>query len=102
MKERTKRREMDLKSIAPDLRFVSINECEFDEMFKNTIDDSLKRQIQLEIETTFPDPRSFYFGGRVNAIVLREMCERGFEMKYGDFTSLYPDVMKNERYGLGE
>jgi hypothetical protein len=101
MKERTKRREVDLKKMAPNMRFVSINECEFDEMYKNLKDDSLKERIELEIKTTFPDPRSFYFGGRVNAIVLKDQCEDGFEMKYMDYTSLYPSVMKNDRYGFG-
>jgi hypothetical protein len=101
----TKRRESELKRIAPEFVYKCINECEFDEMCKEMgktqETETLQEEIEKEIETTFIDPRSFYFGGRVNAIVLLEECEPGFEMKYYDFTSLYPAVMKTEKYPLG-
>lgn len=100
----TKRREKFLKEIAPrDFKFVSINECEFDEMYEKCCDSSMRKDLELEMETTFADARGFYFGGRVNAIVLLEECDPlNFEMKYFDFTSLYPAVMKAERYPFGE
>jgi DNA polymerase type B, organellar and viral len=101
MREMTRRRELALKELVPHFTFVSINECEFDEMYNNDENKVLKEQLDLEIETTFMQPRSFYFGGRVNAIVLKDKCQPGFEMKYNDFTSLYPAVMKTERYPLG-
>jgi DNA polymerase type B, organellar and viral len=102
-KELTKRREMAIKKIRRDLKFVSINECEFDELYDKYEDTLLKEQLEIELDTTFLQPRDFYFGGRVNATVLHEECDRdNFEMKYYDFTSLYPDVMKNQRFPLGE
>jgi hypothetical protein len=103
MKEMTRRREMALKDFDRRLKIVTINECQFDELYEKCDNKALKEEIELEIETTFMDPRSFYFGGRVNAIVLLEELQREeFEMKYFDFTSLYPSVMKTERYPLGK
>jgi len=40
--------------------------------------------------------------GRVNAVVLIKECKQEEEIKYFDFTSLYPAVMKKERYPLGK
>jgi len=42
------------------------------------------------------------FLGRVNATVLLKECSNDEEIKYFDFTSLYPAVMKKEKYPLGE
>jgi hypothetical protein len=100
-REMTKRREMELKAIKPQYTYITINECQFDQMYKNIDTQTLLSEIEKEIETTFIHPRCFYFGGRVNAIVLLEECEDGYELKYYDFTSLYPAVMKSEKYPLG-
>ena len=74
----------------------SIWECEFDKLKENTergkeIIDSFQISPILSL-------RDAYFGGRTNAIVLdKEMkCEE--EGHYVDFTSLYPDVLKYQRY----
>jgi len=37
----------------------------------------------------------------VNAVVLLKECKDDEEIKYYDFTSLYPAVMKKEQYPLG-
>jgi len=42
------------------------------------------------------------FLGRVNATVLLKECSDDEEIKYFDFTSLYPAVMKKEKYPLDE
>ena len=42
--------------------------------------------------------RDAYFGGRTNAIVLHKVLASGERGHYVDFTSLYPDVMKYQRY----
>jgi DNA polymerase type B, organellar and viral len=102
-KERTKRREIEIKNIEKDIKFVTINECDFDKQYddiniKAAIDD-----ITKEVETTFIEPRCFYYGGRVNAVVLLEECNPlTHEIKYYDFISLYPSVMKSEAYPLGK
>ena len=49
------------------------------------------------------NPRQVFFGGRTNAVKLyhRADIEQGEEMRYYDYTSLYPWVNKNGRYPLG-
>ncbi len=39
--------------------------------------------------------------GRVNAVVLLKECKSNEEIKYMDFTSLYPSEMKKGKYPLG-
>ena len=45
--------------------------------------------------------RDCYFGGRTNGIVLYKQVIENERIMYLDFTSLYPDVMKNRRYPKG-
>jgi hypothetical protein len=46
-------------------------------------------------------PRDSFFGGRTNATRLHYKIEEGEEIKYVDFTSLYPWVNKYSRYPVG-
>jgi len=101
----TKRREIILKRhIGNKMKFVSIQECDFDELVEQSdlVNKETYSNIVKEIETTFIPPRDFYFGGRVNALCLLDECEPNdnSEIKYFDFTSLYSAVMKTERYPL--
>jgi len=118
-KEMTKRKEIFLKKKFPDYKLITMQECDFDEMFKEDNYKEMLITINKEISTTFISPRSFYFGGklffrlkniffniflilgRVNAVVLIKECNVNEEIKYFDFTSLYPAVMKKEAYPLG-
>lgn len=47
--------------------------------------------------------RDCYFGGRTNALILHKIFKDGDDEKgyYVDFTSLYPDVLKYQRYPVG-
>ena len=45
--------------------------------------------------------RDCYFGGRTNGIVLYKKFYDGEKGKYVDFTSLYPDILKYERFPVG-
>ena len=47
------------------------------------------------------NPRSSYFGGRVNATCLHYKTQVGEKVKYVDFTSLYPSVQKQMPYPVG-
>ena len=46
-------------------------------------------------------PRDALYGGRTNAFVLYYKCKIGEKIKYVDFCSLYPDVMKNGIFPVG-
>jgi DNA polymerase type B, organellar and viral len=101
--ELTKRREIEIKRLRKGIKLITINECQFDEQFSDLETKTVMEEILKEVETTFIDPRSFYFGGRTNAVVLLEECDPlTHELKYYDFISLYPDVMKSEAYPLGK
>ena len=45
--------------------------------------------------------RDSYFGGRTNAIVLHSEFPKNSKGAYVDFCSLYPYVLKYERYPIG-
>ncbi|MEW8548383.1 MAG: DNA polymerase, partial [Candidatus Thiodiazotropha sp.] len=47
------------------------------------------------------DPRDSFFGGRTNAIKLHHLIEEEEEIRYVDFTSLYPYVNKYKTYPVG-
>ena len=46
-------------------------------------------------------PREAFFGGRTNAVQLHRTADQGEEIRYYDYTSLYPWVNKNARYPVG-
>ncbi len=62
-REMTKRREMFIKQKFPSYKFVTIQECEFEKMNKQSNYGELLKEVNEEISTTFIPPRSFYFGG---------------------------------------
>ena len=47
------------------------------------------------------EPRHSFFGGRTNAVTLHAEAEEDEEIRYVDFTSLYPWVNKNGEYPKG-
>ena len=46
-------------------------------------------------------PREAFFGGRTNVVQLHRTADPGEEIRYYDYTSLYPWVNKNARYPVG-
>ena len=46
-------------------------------------------------------PREAFFGGRTNVVQLHRTAAPGEEIRYYDYTSLYPWVNKNARYPVG-
>ena len=46
-------------------------------------------------------PREAFFGGRTNVVQLHRTAAQGEEIRYYDYTSLYPWVNKNARYPVG-
>ena len=73
--------------------------CDFN--IEKIKDENLRTYIEsLNIQ----DPiniRECYFGGRTNALILHKRFENGEKGYYVDFTSLYPDVLKYQRYPVG-
>lgn len=79
-----------IKQSVPNI--VEIWECEFDAMLK--ANDEM-RQCILSCEIVEPiNPRHALFGGRTNAVKLFHECSEREQIKYIDFTSLYPSVQK--------
>jgi len=62
-KEMTRRREIFIKKKFPDYKFVTIQECQFDNMIKESDSGEILKEVNEEISSTFIAPRSFYFGG---------------------------------------
>ena len=78
----------------------SIWECQFKQL--KTHDSQLGSFLEKHSPIISPLLlRDAYFGGRTNAIVLHKKLQEGEKGLYVDFTSLYPDVMKYQRYPVG-
>lgn len=79
---------------------IEIWECEWDAFIKTNI---LIQSIIKENDDIRPvlKPRDALFGGRTNAARLYYKVEAGEKIKYYDFTSVYPFVMKTQRYPIG-
>jgi hypothetical protein len=87
-----------LKLYVSDL--IEIWECEWDAWVKSN--DNLKQFIKNEKDIR-PDfnPRDALFGGRTNASVLYYKVKNDEKIKYVDFTSVYPSVMKIKTFPIG-
>jgi len=46
-------------------------------------------------------PRDALYGGRTNAFMLYYKCKVHKKIRYVDFCSLYPDIMKNGVFPVG-
>jgi len=79
--------------------FEEIWECEYDDLLQ--YDNEFKLFIK-NCELSEPiRPRDALFGGRTNAFKLYHKCNENEEIKYVDFTSLYPYVQKYCEYPIG-
>jgi hypothetical protein len=87
-----------LKLYVSDL--IEIWECEWDAWVKSN--ENLKQFIKTEKDIR-PDlnPRDALFGGRTNASVLYYKVKNDEKIKYVDFTSVYPSVMKIKTFPIG-
>ena len=91
------RRMKNLKHRNPSI--VEIWECEFEALLKV---DPAMREIVLSSKIVPPiNPRHALYGGRTNAIKLYHECENDEQIKYIDFTSLYPSVQKQFVFPTG-
>ena len=80
-------------------RVITKWDHEFQSELKN--DPELKAFVKtLELEERL-DPRDAFFGGRTNATKLYRKVQEKEQIKYVDFTSLYPTVNKYDRYPVG-
>lgn len=76
-----------IKSQFPNHKLIEIWECDYDK---------LKRQTYQPLK-----PRDALFGGRTNAISLYYDCKENEQIKYQDYTSLYPDIQKHGVFPVG-
>lgn len=94
----TKLREDRLKSMGFKLHIMW--SCEFKDLREKNVD-SVERMIE---SLNIVEPlriRECYYGGRTNAIVLHKKMTSSEKGMYMDFTSLYPSVLKYNRFPVG-
>lgn len=87
--------------------FIEIKDCQFEiEFIKNRQNDwgVIDRMTELFASRRNPkyaNIRESFFGGRTNNIQFLKECAGDEEIRYLDFTSLYPCVLKYMRYPIG-
>lgn len=86
-----------IKYLEKCVKIVQIWECEFDKIK----DDVLEKVKHNQTFSSPLLPREALFGGRTNALRLYYDAKDDEEIRYVDFTSLYPYVQKYEEYPVG-
>ena len=89
-----------LKDNYPDIEFIEIWECEFQDQKSNCEDLQHFLNTVCNISESI-NPRDSLFGGRTNAIKMYHKVSPGEKINYVDFRSLYPDRQKYGIYPLG-
>ena len=74
------------------MKYVCMWEHEFREIYQNDLE--LRHYLQNLDITDRLDPKESFFGGRTNASQLYYRAKETEQIKYVDFTSLYPWVNK--------
>ena len=87
-------------------KITSIWECELKILIKGDKQikmffDNHSRNYELSKYTPYLLPRDALYGGRTNAVKLFHSIENEEKIRYYDFTSLYPYVVKNGSYPIG-
>lgn len=80
-------------------QLVSLWECEWKHLKKSNSEITQflnTHQLKSRLE-----PRDAFYGGRTNAVQLYRKTDPGEEIRYVDYTSLYPWVNKNCAYPVG-
>ena len=91
------KKESYIKSLG--IKYLCVWEHEFKQQCEQ---DQATNTFLLSLDITDRlDPRDSFFGGRTNASQLYYQCKGGEEIKYVDFTSLYPWVNKYCQYPVG-
>lgn len=89
----------ELRKLAPHLKFVEIRECEFNARLHS--DPEFAAFINnVEIKDRLL-PRNALFGGRTEVFQLFHECQADEQIRYVDFTSLYPWAQKYGTFPLG-
>ena len=97
LKEETNRKHEKLLSIGYNI--VTIKECEFDKMIKQNEElEKFERDCAIVEKLKV---RDCLFGGRTNAVKLYHECKGTEKIKYVDYTSLYPFVMRTFDFPIG-
>ena len=80
-------------------RVIEMWECSW-ETLKQSNPDVTDYVTLLDLQTPL-DPRDAFYGGRTNAVCLHAEAENGSQIRYDDYTSLYPWVNKYETCPIG-
>ena len=104
MYQNTLKREKQL--IDSNFKLTKIWHCELNEMRKTSekIDSFFKNHLRNFNSRKFTpnlEPRSAFYGGRVNASKLFHEIQNDEKIYYFDFTSLYPFVCKTKKFPIG-
>lgn len=92
-------REAKIREMAPEFKIESIWGHAWDQLKQTKEVSTFLNSIQL---TTPMNPRDALYGGRTNALKLHHRCIKpGENIKYIDYTSLYPYVQKYGVYPIG-
>ena len=74
-------------------------ECQWDELCKTN---PFVKNFISDLKLVEPlEPRQAFFGGRTGAVALHAIAQENEQIRYIDFTSLYPWVNKNASYPIG-
>ena len=85
--------------ISQGYRYICIWECEYNQQLQ--VDPVMKHYVNsLDLQPRL-HPRDSFFGGRTNAAKLYYQINEDEQIKYVDFTSLYPWVNKYAEYPVG-
>ncbi|KAI1289515.1 putative DNA polymerase [Halotydeus destructor] len=95
-----------LDQLYPNSRNVPDDEREYDlDHFEKEIRQHMREQKKeyhrIKSGNLHCNVRESFYGGRTGNAAMYYECKEDEEIKYLDFTSLYPDVLKNREYPLG-
>jgi hypothetical protein len=96
--ERTKKRIEKIKIAMPEFTVVQLWEHDYNASAKN--DPLFKLFISKNQGSSPLIPKDALRGGRVNSIKNYHKCSENEKIRYSDFCSLYPHVMRRGRYPL--
>jgi hypothetical protein len=97
LREETIKKHQQLRSMGYEV--VTIKECEFDKMLRQDENMQMFEHQCPAVEKL--KVRDCLFGGRTNAIKLYHECQGTEQIKYIDYTSLYPFVMRTFDFPIG-
>ena len=89
-----------IKELYPEYNLIQFWDHDFENLLKNSQD---FKNFVTKLDVSDPlNPRDALFGGRTTPFKIYHKCNNEEKIKYYDFTSLYPFVMKYGKYPIGQ